>query len=62
MQTFNFDELPVAVKLNAKELYVLKSDVITGVDVEQFGNSLLQSLHQALISAFQASSRVHTRL
>ena len=53
-----FEELPNMVTLFDKKISVDKHDIISGVCTQQFGTLGLPSLHQALHTAFQRSSRI----
>ena len=54
----SFDEIPSVVRLNNKTLQVIKSDIISGVAIEQFGDSSLPTLHQSLTTAFYKSHNI----
>ena len=53
-----FDELPNLISIMNKNIVVLKLDVITGMCTEQFGDSTLPTLHQALYIGLQKSNSI----
>ena len=53
-----FDEVPENVNVFTRDVHVIKSDIISGIAVQQFGNTSSPTLHQSMHTAFQSSSYV----
>ena len=54
----SFDELPTAVFCENGKTYLCKSNVISGLALEHFGQPLLPTLHQSLTTAFKETPQV----
>ena len=53
-----FDEIPENVNVFKRDIHIIKSDVVSGIAVQQFGNTSSPTLHQSMYTAFQSSSYV----
>ena len=53
-----FDEIPENVNVFTRDTHIIKSDVVSGIAVQQFGNTSSPTLHQSMHKAFQKSSNV----
>ena len=53
-----FDEIPQNVNVFKRDIHIIKSDVVSGIAVQQFGNTSSPTLHQSMHTAFQSSSYV----
>ena len=54
----NFDEVPENVNVFSRDIHIIKSDIVSGIAVQQFGNTSSPTLHQSMHTAFQSSSYV----
>ena len=53
-----FDEVPENVNVFTRDIHIIKSDIVSGIAVQQFGNTSSPTLHQSMQTAFQSSSYV----
>ena len=53
-----FDEIPENVNVFKRDICIIKSDVVSGIAVQQFGTTSSPTLHQSMHTAFQSSSYV----
>ena len=53
-----FDEIPENVNVFTRDILIIKSDVVSGIAIQQFGNTSSPTLHQSMHTAFQSSSYV----
>ena len=53
-----FDEIPENVNVFKRNIHIMKSDVVSGIAIQDFGNMTSPTLHQSMHSAFQSSSYV----
>ena len=53
-----FDEIPENVNVFERNVHIMKSDVVSGIAIQDFGNMTSPTLHQSMHSAFQSSSCV----
>ena len=53
-----FDEIPENVNVFKRDIHIIKSDVVSGIAVQQFGNTSSPTLHQSMYTAFHSSSYV----
>ena len=53
-----FDGVPENVNVFTRDIHIIKSDIISGIAVQQFGNTSSPTLHQSMLTAFQSSSYV----
>ena len=52
------DEIPENVNVFERNIHIMKSDVVSGIAIQDFGNMTSPTLHQSMHSAFQSSSCV----
>ena len=53
-----FDEVPENVNVFTRDIHIIKSCIVSGIAVQQFGNTSSPTLHQSMHTAFQSSSCV----
>ena len=53
-----FDEIPENVNVFTRDIHIIKSDLVSGIAVQQFDNTSSPTLHQSMQTAFQSSSYV----
>ena len=53
-----FDEIPENVNVFRRDIHIIKSDLVSGIAVQQFDNTSSPTLHQSMHTAFQSSSYV----
>ena len=53
-----FDEVPENVNVFTRDIHIIKSCIVSGIAVQQFGNTSSPTLHQSMHTAFQSSSYV----
>ena len=53
-----FDEIPENVNVFKRNIHIMKSDVVSGIAIQEFGNMSSPTLHQSMHTAFQSSSYV----
>ena len=53
-----FDEIPENVNVFTRDIHIIKSDIVSGIAVQQFANTSSPTLHQSMHTAFQSSSYV----
>ena len=53
-----FDEIPENVNVFKRDVRIMKSDIVSGIAVQEFGNMSSPTLHESMCTAFQSSSNV----